>query len=91
LWEELRSSKLGVRFRRQVVVAGCIVDFFAPAARLVVEVAGVQHRLTRSGDARRDERLVVAGLRVLRVPAQLVLRQLDAALNLVVCALSAPR
>ena len=33
LWEELRASQLGVGFRRQAVVAGCIVDFLAPSRR----------------------------------------------------------
>jgi len=28
LWEELRGSKLGVRFRRQQVIQGFIVDFY---------------------------------------------------------------
>jgi very-short-patch-repair endonuclease len=40
LWLALRAGQLGVQFRRQVVVQGYIVDFFAPAARLVVEVDG---------------------------------------------------
>jgi very-short-patch-repair endonuclease len=34
LWAALRSSRLGTRFRRQVVLLGYIVDFFAPVARL---------------------------------------------------------
>lgn len=33
-------SQLGVGFRRQAVVADCIVDFIAPSRRLVVEVDG---------------------------------------------------
>jgi very-short-patch-repair endonuclease len=43
LWRALRASQLGVQFRRQVVVQGYIIDFFAPAARLVVEVPN--HRI----------------------------------------------
>lgn len=41
LWQALRASQLGVRFYRQVVLQGFIVDFFAPSARLVVEVDGL--------------------------------------------------
>jgi very-short-patch-repair endonuclease len=81
LWAALRASQLGVRFRRQVVVAGAIVDFFAPAARLVVEVDGSQHARQRGSDRRRDARLAERGLRVLRLEAQLVLRDLPEALR----------
>jgi very-short-patch-repair endonuclease len=44
LWSALRSSQLGVAFRRQVVLLGFIVDFFAPAVRIVVEFdEGIMH------------------------------------------------
>jgi very-short-patch-repair endonuclease len=81
LWEALRSSQLGVGFRRQTVVAGCIVDFLAPSRRLIVEVDGAYHRspAQRRADARRDRRLQRAGYRVVRLPVELVLGNLHAA------------
>lgn len=81
LWQALRAGQLGVRFRRQVVVQSFIVDFFAPAARLVVEVDGAHHAQRRGADARRDRALEVAGFRVLRLPAQVVLNDLPSALR----------
>src|SRR5687768_4921947 len=57
LWARLRQGQLGVWFRRQVVLLGsCIVDFYAPARRLAVEVDGGYHAETarRRADARRD-------------------------------------
>ena len=63
LWRALCSSQLGVRFRRQVVLAGAVVDFFVPAARLVVEVDGAHHLRQRGADRRRDARLAAAGFR----------------------------
>lgn len=85
LWEALRASQLGVGFRRQAVVAGCIVDFVAPSRRLIVEVDGAYHRSAaqRSADARRDRRLIRAGYRVLRLAAELVLGNPAAAAELV--------
>jgi very-short-patch-repair endonuclease len=83
LWAALRSSQLGVRFRRQVVICGYIVDFFAPAARLVVEVDGAHRRLKPGADKRRDRALAAAGLHVLRLPAVLVLRNLPVAQQLI--------
>jgi very-short-patch-repair endonuclease len=71
-----------VSFRRQVALAGgYIADFFAPALRLVVEVDGGVHELTRRADARRDDRLRRLGCTVLRLEAQLVMRDLPAAVE----------
>ena len=49
LWSRLRGRRLGVAFRRQVVIGNAIVDFCAPAARLVVEVDGGYHATARGG------------------------------------------
>ena len=83
LWVAIRSGQLGVPFRRQVPVAGYIVDFVAARAMLVVEVDGRYHEQRRVSDARRDRKLARLGYRVLRLEAQLVLEQLPVALALV--------
>lgn len=84
LWSRLRGRRLGVQFRRQVVVGSYIVDFMAPAAALVVEVDGDALHAAREGaDRRRDEVLRVAGYRVLRLLASLVERQPEDAVALV--------
>jgi very-short-patch-repair endonuclease len=83
LWQELSAGKLGVAFRRQVVVGNAIADFFAPCLRLVVEVDGVQHRQRRTADARRDRDLRRLGCEVLRIDAQVVMQDLPRAVALV--------
>lgn len=40
LWQAIRGRRLGVAFRRQVVIGGFIVDFAAHKQRLVLEVDG---------------------------------------------------
>jgi len=76
LWRHLSGGKLGVSFRRQVPLGErYIADFYASAARLVVEVDGASHRARAAADARRDRVLARLGYRVLRLPAQLVLEQ----------------
>lgn len=45
LWQEVRAKKLGVRFRRQQIIQGFIVDFYCHKAALVVEVDGDIHKL----------------------------------------------
>ncbi|MGH7281137.1 MAG: endonuclease domain-containing protein [Polyangiaceae bacterium] len=79
LWEALRGGQLGVRFRRQVVLGPFMVDFFATSARLVVEVDGGIHLATREHDARRDAALAERGIRTVRVEAELVERDVAAA------------
>jgi crossover junction endodeoxyribonuclease RuvC len=81
LWRALRSSQLGIAFRRQVPVLGFIVDFLAPSARLIVEIDGGYHAQRRSADESRDRKLVRAGYRVLRVEAESVRRELQRVLR----------
>ena len=52
LWRALRSSQIGVAFRRQVPLLGFIADFYAPSARLIVELDGSYHAWRVSADAR---------------------------------------
>jgi very-short-patch-repair endonuclease len=84
LWSALSARKLGVQFRRQVPLAGrCVVDFAAPARKLVVEVHGGYHARRTQADARRDAALAELGWRVVRVDAELVLRDVGAVVALV--------
>ncbi len=88
LWSELKRRKLGVSFRRQVPVAGLfIADFLAPSIKLIVEVDGAIHARKQGADARRARKLQRAGFRIVRVSAQLVLADLNAAIALVRAAL----
>ena len=73
LWQQLRSAKLGVTFRRQVPLRGFIVDFYASRVGLIVEVDGGYHSSRGVADARRDCELSRHGFRVLRLSEQLVL------------------
>jgi very-short-patch-repair endonuclease len=78
LWQEVRAKKLGVRFRRQQVIQGFIVDFYCHKATLVVEVDGDIHDLQQEEDARREKVLSELGLRVVRFGNDEVVRELPA-------------
>jgi very-short-patch-repair endonuclease len=70
LWNELRGHRLmGLGFRRQMPIAGYIVDFACPAYKLIVEVDGSQHGNDDdvAYDIKRTEILQQLGWRVLRV------------------------
>ena len=91
LWSALRGGRLGVAFRRQVVIEPFIVDFLAIKARLIVEIDGDSyHAQRRSADAARERKLVRAGYTVLRIPASVVERDLSRAVRLAREAIEAP-
>ena len=82
LWQRLRGGRLlGLRFRRQQIIAGFIVDFYCHTARLVIEVDGPVHVFQPDYDAARDDALRLAGLRVLRVSNDDVLHRLPSVLQ----------
>lgn len=65
LWAELR--KLTPRWHKQVPMVGYIVDFYCPAARLVVELDGPSHSGREAYDAMRTRSLAQsAGMTVIR-------------------------
>ena len=81
LWFRVRRKQLaGVQFYRQKPLLRYIVDFFAPAAGLVVEVDGGQHADANAvmRDSRRYAALASLGLRVLRFDNLQVMRETDA-------------
>lgn len=91
LWRELRGGKLGLPFRRQVVLANrFIADFLAASIRLVVEVDGATHARRHAADARRDRELARLGYHVLRIPVAVVLYSLADAVALVRAAVALP-
>ena len=69
LWELLRDRRChGLKFRRQQVVRGFVVDFYCAAHRLAVEIDGGVHDEPdqRAWDAERTVLLSRSGITVLR-------------------------
>jgi very-short-patch-repair endonuclease len=86
-WSLLRNRGiLGLKFRRQHVLRGFIVDFYCAAERLVLELEGDVHDgpCERAYDAARADVLRAAGFRVVRVRNTRVTRAgLEAVLRVV--------
>jgi very-short-patch-repair endonuclease len=81
LWSRLRNKQLlGIQFYRQKPIGEYIVDFFAPRAKLVVEVDGSQHTEGDQAlkDRARDGYLVSLGLKVLRFNSRETREEIDA-------------
>nr|WP_255617029.1 DUF559 domain-containing protein [Aurantimonas sp. VKM B-3413] len=79
-WNAVRAHRLmGLGFRRQMPIAGYIVDFVCPVQRLIVEIDGSQHgedgAVTR--DAVRTRVLEDAGWTVVRFWNDDVLGDID--------------
>lgn len=80
LWSKLRDKQiLGLQFYRQKPILNYIVDFYCPAANLVIECDGGQHYTDEGLDADlvRDEALAQLGLKVLRFDNGQVMGQVD--------------
>ena len=78
LWRLLRGASPPIR--RQHPVGQYVVDFYCPAAKLVIEVDGFAHETgdRPQRDAIRDRWLRQQGLRVLRIAASDVLHDATA-------------
>ena len=84
LWSKLRRKQLnGLIFYRQRNIGNYIVDFYCPAAKLIVELDGGQHYSVegRAKDVTRDQYLVNLGLNVLRFSDLDVLKNMDGVLS----------
>ena len=80
LSSRLRKKQiLGIQFYRQRPIGNYIVDFYAPSARLVIEVDGAQHLESKQAryDMRRSGILSALGLKVLRFDDRQVLLELE--------------
>ena len=43
LWEKIRGSKLGCKFKRQHSIGGYILDFYCSEHKLIIEIDGSSH------------------------------------------------
>jgi very-short-patch-repair endonuclease len=84
LWSALRGKKLdGIKFRRQQPIGYFVVDFYASAFRLVVEVDGPIHNQQVEADKARQDILEELGLTVFRIETKFVEKNLLSALDLI--------
>ena len=88
LWRVLRTRPRGFKFRRQHPIGWYIVDFYCPAAKLVIEVDGEGHSM---GDAPRHDEIRddwqrKQGLRVIRFAAADMMSDLDSVVTAILFA-----
>ena len=85
LWQILRSSPGGHKFRKQHPAGPYDLDFFCARANLAIEVDGAAHDMgdRPERDARRDEFLRRYRIDTLRIPARDVLADVVAVANVI--------
>jgi len=84
LWKAIQGGAIDdLKFRRQHPIGSYVPDLYCHAAKLTVEVDGASHgagdRPVR--DERRDAWLAARGIATLRLPAALILRDVDGAVR----------
>jgi very-short-patch-repair endonuclease len=92
LWRELRDRRLdGWKFRRQMPIAGHIVDFACVPARLTIELDGEQHADQLAQDLERRSKIEAAGYLELRFTNEEVRGRPAWVIEEIRCALDAAR
>ena len=82
LWDILHDRMfLGLKFRRQYVVQGFILDFYCPDLRLAIEIDGSIHEGQREEDNWRQKILEQAEIVFFRIPSKRVERDMDSVLR----------
>ena len=71
LWQQLRGSPRGIRFRKQHAADDFVLDFFCARANLAIEVDGAAHDMgdRPARDEARDAWLAERRIETLRLPA----------------------
>ncbi|MFV2000975.1 MAG: endonuclease domain-containing protein [Acidimicrobiia bacterium] len=87
LWQELRGSQLGVRFRREDPIGPYIADFSCRARRLDVETDGGTH-IDPEKDRKRDRWFHAHGWSVLRFDDEDVTNHMEETIDLITQALN---
>jgi len=84
LWKYLRGNRfIGYKFKRQVVIGECIVDFSCFDKRLVIEIDGGHHLDQEELDLVRTEFLVGQGYRIIRFWNREVMDDIDTVLDVI--------
>ena len=75
VWNELRGRKfLGLKFRRQHVLRGFVVDFYCAELKLAIEIDGKAHDRQKNYDDIRQELIEFKDISFIRISARDVLR-----------------
>ena len=73
VWELLKNRRfMGLKFRRQHIIEGFIVDFYCHDLKLAIEVDGSIHLKQKDYDQLRQEVIESEGIQVLRITNKII-------------------
>ncbi|CAM4202344.1 leucine--tRNA ligase [Gillisia hiemivivida] len=81
LWQELKTKKVGFKFRQQHLIGDFIVDFVCLTKKLVIEVDGKIHLPKGEQDQERSKILNDLGFKVIRFSNEEVIGNIDSVLK----------
>ena len=82
MWEALRNRKfLNLKFKRQYVMEGFVLDYYCPELHLAVEIDGTIHNEQNEEDNRRQTVLEQRGVVFFRTNSENVEKHLDSVLK----------
>lgn len=92
LWDHLKGSQLGVKFRRQHPIGIYIADFYCHQHKLIIELDGSIHHLpdVAKNDIERQMNLESDGIKFLRFTNDEVFKSLDKVLDTIKQTFSSP-
>lgn len=81
-WNKVKNKQFkGFDFDRQKIIGNYIVDFYCSNCNVVIEIDGSSHNDKQEYDAERDEYLKSLGLKVIHIPVQDILKNMDLTMN----------
>ena len=81
IWERLKSSQLGVRFKAQHPIERFIVDFYCHTFRIVIEIDGHIHEDQQEYDLGRTAELEKYDIKVIRFTNEEVNEDIENVIN----------
>ena len=82
LWKCLRAKRFNdLKFRRQQVIEGFIVDFYCHSLGLIIEVDGEIHDHQQEYDRYRENVLISRGLHIIRFTNQQIIEDIETVLK----------
>jgi isoleucyl-tRNA synthetase len=90
IWNEVRNSKLGIKFRRQHSFGGYIADFASIPAKLIIEIDGESHNSQKDYDEIRTKFLNHFGFKVIRFTNEEVKYNLGKVKSIITASIPSP-
>ena len=87
VWQRLKNSKLGYKFRRQHGIDNYVVDFYCPKLKLAIEIDGKTHDFldSISYDKERQKELENLGVKIRRFYSEDIFEDLNYVVEQIKC------